>query len=402
MRIVQATGFTRPPHISCPTCQFYTWNMRTMQPVYVGTEPHHPGCQRLPRQRAPLALPPASPRAPAGALGAFVGAARVGTWEDDQKTAYTTGYSQGLVDARLGNPERKDPAGEKGAGVVTDEGTKLAFNSGYAEGYKKGLEAAAPATPPAPPVSGIEKINAWGPYADQREAAIAAMAAVRGTVPGANDNLVDILAAIGLFESDYGLTYSWRMPDGRPSYNWGALHRGSAPCTQEMVFVHNDKNAAGVSSAVQFAAFPNMTAGLSCFLKIWANALIMDAALEGNATNVAAAMYARRYFAGCGRKCDEICCGTNEERILEYARLIQGVATRVAGFAGRGTKVYVGPVPKNWRNLTVALNPSAPYPGDVIDKPLSSTATGGIGLLTGVAIGAGALFFLVKKGKITV
>lgn len=409
MRLLQARGFLAPPRIHCPTCSMYAWDMRIMQPVYAGSEPHHPSC---PKVRGAVEM---VPRGPVTAVGmARVAGARVGTWEDDQKLAYSTGFSQGYVDGKLGKVAAKDPAGEKGAAVVIDTGTQLAFNSGYSAGYTQGSEEFAkdkgstgsPSTPAAPAKpDAVVKVNKWGPFADQKEAVLAAMATVRAVLPAANDNLVDVITGIGLAESEFGLTFPWRLPSGLPSYNWGALHRGGAPCTQEMVFVRNDNDAKGKPQQVQFAAFSSMAAGLSCFLKIWSNNVVQSAASEGNATNVAAAMYARRYFAGCGKKCGTDCCGNNEERILEYARMLQGGAARVASIAGRGTKVYVGDtVPANWRNLTITMNPSAPFPGDDAggEGGVSPVTTGGLGLLVGVGIGAGALFLLAKRGKVTI
>jgi hypothetical protein len=398
-RVVQARGFLSPPRIHCPTCQLYAWDMRVMQPVYVGSEAHHPSCIKV-RGRV---------EAPTVGM-ARVRGARVATWEDDQKLAYNTGYSHGYIDGKSGAASSVDPAGQKGSGVVIDEGTKLAFDSGYYSGYKAGSEKTpSTSTPPVDTASptnldAFVKANKWGPFAGQKEAVLWAMGVVRSAVPGANDNFVDIATGIGLAESEFGLTFPWRLPNGMPSYNWGALHRGSAPCTQGMVFTRGDKNAKGDVVQAQFAAFPSMAQGFACFLKIWNNSDVENAANDGNATYVAAAMYARRYFEGCGKKCGEKCCGNNEERILEYGRMLQGAAARVAGIAGRATKVFVGEVPKSWRNLTVALNPSAPYPGDAAggDNDISATSAGGIGLLVGMGIGAGALFLLAKRGKISI
>ncbi len=225
----------------------------------------------------------------------------------------------------------------------------------------------------------IEKAAYWGPYGSKEGAIKAAREAILSVVPTANDNQIDIVAAIGLMENQYGVTPSWRLPDGTPTYNWGALRAQAG----DERFYHGDHDAEGNAGQYAFAVFPSMSAGLARFLSIFGTEALAAAA-GGDATRVAAVMYRRGYFTGIA--------GTNEERILAYAKAVESTARVIAGTFGRGSKVLLGEVPVDWR-----VGGKASYPGD--KKPLSATAiAGGVGLLAGLAAGAGAVwYFFLRK-----
>ena len=230
----------------------------------------------------------------------------------------------------------------------------------------------------------IAKLNEWGPYASKNEAIEAARKTILEVVPTATDPQVDIWAAIGLFESNYGLTPSWRLPppSGEPSYNWGGLRAG--PGDEKLV--HGDHDAQGKPGEFYFAVFPTMAAGFRRFLSTLGNEAAMASA-SGDATRVAAIMYRNHYYSHVE--------GTNEERILAYAKMIEAQARLVAANAGRGTKVFLGPVPADWR---AGAKPGSVYPGDA--KGLSgSVIAGGAGLLVGLAAGAGAVWYFFLRGK---
>jgi hypothetical protein len=71
-------------------------------------------------------------------------------WDNaEEKLAYNTGYSHGVFDGKKGVPKSPDPAGQKGAGVVIDQGTRIAFNKGYSSGYLSTYEGK-PSPAPSP------------------------------------------------------------------------------------------------------------------------------------------------------------------------------------------------------------------------------------------------------------
>lgn len=227
----------------------------------------------------------------------------------------------------------------------------------------------------------IATLGTWGPYGDNEGDAVrAAVEQIKALVPGVTDNQIDIIAAIGWFESGFGLTPTWRLPSGLPSYNWGGVR--ARP--EDDKIPHGDKDAQGADIRPYFAAFTSMVAGLQRFLTVWGDEAF-KAAADGDATRVAAIMYRRGYFSNTS--------GSNEERILGYARMIDGRAHKVATYAGRASKVFVGPVPADWR---LGAKPGAVFPGD--SKLTPTMAAAGVGIFLGLAlVGLGVWWFFFRK-----
>src|SRR5574341_833403 len=110
--------------------------------------------------------------------------------------------------------------------------------------------------------------------------------------------------AIGRLESDFGVSGSWRMPGGVPSFNWGALTgKGTAGS-----LTHGDNAADGTPITLDFQAFHTMSEGFDAFRKVWTRGdvagdksiphepTVIDAASRGDALSVARTMYAHRYY----------------------------------------------------------------------------------------------------------
>lgn len=139
-----------------------------------------------------------------------------------------------------------------------------------------------------------------------------------------NESQEEIIAAIGKFESNYGLTGQF-APTGQPSYNWGAI-TGTGPTGLAVTLNDRDKNGKIIVS--QFRAYDDAKAGLLDFLKVWAHpgttqetAILSDSG-DGNALAVARRMYANGYYTGTA--------GTDEQRIQAYANAIAGAAKAYA------------------------------------------------------------------------
>jgi len=156
-------------------------------------------------------------------------------------------------------------------------------------------------------------------------------AAVRSVTPSMNDAERQIVLAIGLLESGFGVSGRWLKPDGEPSYNWGAV---VGKGTDGSVFP-GDKDASGTPTSPPFKAFNTMAEGYKSFYGTFAKTDTNAAAMKGDALGTARAMYGHHYFTGTK--------GTDEERIRLYAGAIVGAARQVA--AALGETLHVDEVP---------------------------------------------------------
>lgn len=154
---------------------------------------------------------------------------------------------------------------------------------------------------------------------------------VDSVLPGLPKPIRQIVLAIGWLESRYGLTSDWQLPNGSPSYNWGALvYTGASPGRLD----HGDKKADGTGTVYSFAAYNSAADGFRAFLATWKRADTFAAASAGNATATAAAMYGHGYFTGAG--------GTANDRIAAYAKAILSSAELVANTLGEPIAVTLG------------------------------------------------------------
>ncbi len=157
-----------------------------------------------------------------------------------------------------------------------------------------------------------------GATTSQIKMADATVHEVLGNVPA---SLRQIVLAIGLFETGYGLTGSWIMEDGTPSYNWGGLvGKGTAGS-----ITHGDRDKDGNSYTTPFQAHKSMADGLRSFMRTFTSYNALGPAEQGNVRGTAEAMYGkpgRRYFTGIR--------GSDSDRIEAYANAIMSSATQIA------------------------------------------------------------------------
>jgi hypothetical protein len=144
------------------------------------------------------------------------------------------------------------------------------------------------------------------------------------------DNAKQIFASIGYFESRYGLADNFLMPDGSPSFNWGALV-GKGPAGS---VITNDHDKAGnLVKGVPFMAFFDAPSGLRKFLEVLIHpgtGQELPAIAEANAGDaraLATRMYKNGYYGGFG--------STDQERIDGYVSAIVGNARDYAKAIGQ-------------------------------------------------------------------
>lgn len=161
--------------------------------------------------------------------------------------------------------------------------------------------------------------SGWGPYASEADAVNQSADVIDRVKPDWSDEQKQVALAIGWAESRFGVTKDWLMPDGTPSWNWGATVAKGTRGT----ISHGDHTADAKPTTYQFAAFNTPEEGF----KFWADRFpkaALEAAKEGNARGVSEGMYAACWFSGtCPPSCSDAA------RIDAYAKVIVGAAAHV-------------------------------------------------------------------------
>lgn len=152
--------------------------------------------------------------------------------------------------------------------------------------------------------------------------------------PGYNRAQRHAALAVANLESGFGVSGSWILEDGTPSYNSGAItcnasRKGTAGC-----FSHGDVTADDKPTTYEFMAFNTMREGLQAFVNTWGREDTLAAASRGDAHGIAAAMYGHGYYTG--RTHD---AATN---IAAYASAILGSARSVADAIGEPMSITAG------------------------------------------------------------
>lgn len=200
--------------------------------------------------------------------------------------------------------------------------------------------------------------------------------------------LAQRLAALAIvrLESDFGVSGSWLMIDGSPSYNWGAL-TGSGTAGS---ISHGDNAPDGTPVTYNFQAFHNPAEAFDSFRRTWTRGNVSGdkdiphertveaAAARGDAYNVAKTMYAHRYYGGTpsGAGAWHPSMGSDDERRIQtYAKAIVGSAAVIASQLGVKSPLFfeVAP-PKSEFTIGAAIVPAA---------------IGGVLAGAGLALGAG-------------
>ena len=170
--------------------------------------------------------------------------------------------------------------------------------------------------------------------------------------PNLSDSALEILLAQVQGESDFG--YAFKTPDGSPSHNWGAVMR---PGTKGTIPV---KDSVEGKAVTQKAAW-NESAydGAKVFYDVvrgrYSDAL--QKAQNGDLWGYSEGLFKKGYYGGFppghkwGAPADVIPKSPldNWYRILNYAKMIQGGATRIANIIGKPVafQLNIPPKPEN-------------------------------------------------------
>ncbi len=213
----------------------------------------------------------------------------------------------------------------------------------------------------------------------------------------------EIVLAIGLLETGYGVDGSWTFADGTPSYNWGGLvGTGTAG-----PLVHGDHAPDGTPVEYKFQAFHNMDEAFDAFYNVWARGdvggvghpevdhevSVLEAASRGDARAVATTMYAHGYYGGIG--------GSAQDRIDTYAKAIAGASKTVASAIGEPNDVVLSARGETATNQAL-MGPL------VATRARAAAIAGGIGAAAVMAFsvpalpalaGASALYYLLRRSR---
>jgi hypothetical protein len=154
-----------------------------------------------------------------------------------------------------------------------------------------------------------------------------ALQAVNTALPGISRPVRQMVLAIGWFESNYGVTSDWLMPDGSPSNNWGAV----IAVGNQNYIIHGDTDRIGRPATQRFAAFNTPEEGVLNFWRAWAKPDTLAAAQQGSSQGVATAMYRHSYYSGAS--------GDDATRIWGYASAIYNWSANVASALGESLAV---------------------------------------------------------------
>lgn len=147
---------------------------------------------------------------------------------------------------------------------------------------------------------------------------------VRRLEPTWTDNAIVLAISDGWFESYLGGTGSFLLPDGTPSWNWGAVmaRKGMA------FFNHGDHQADGTPFVGGFAVFPSMEEGFRFWRKIMPSQSIA-AMQRGDGYEMARAMFVAGYYSNV----DPDPIGDPRGSTAGDKRRIQGYANKLASVA---------------------------------------------------------------------
>jgi hypothetical protein len=190
-------------------------------------------------------------------------------------------------------------------------------------------------------------VSDWGPYASEHDAVEGSWLMVRAMRPTWTPSAALVATAIGYAESRFGVTPDWQLPDGSPSFNWGATvgagDRGSLE--------HADHDKNGKPVVYKFRAYWTPNDGFDFWARNWP---AVDAAQSGDARAVSRRMYEAHWFTGTK--------GSDADRVEAYAKVIDGAARHV--------QALLGPLAMG-ASVTLAAPSSSP----------ATTTFGGLGVL---------------------
>jgi hypothetical protein len=169
---------------------------------------------------------------------------------------------------------------------------------------------------------------------------------VRRLEPTWTDNAIVLAISDGWFESYLGGTGSFLLPNGTPSWNWGAVmaRKGMA------FFNHADHKPDGKPFTGGFAVFPSMEEGFKFWRKIMP-AQSIAAMQTGDAYEMARAMFVAGYYSNV----DDAPLGDPEgdkRRVQGYANALASTSKVVESELGlpanlvssvKGSHGYVSP-----------------------------------------------------------
>lgn len=169
---------------------------------------------------------------------------------------------------------------------------------------------------------------------------------IRRVEPTWTNNAIVLAISDGWFESYLGGTGSFLLPDGTPSWNWGAVMARKGM----KFFNHADHKADGTPFTGGYAVFPSMEDGFKFWRKIMP-AQSIAAMQKGDAYEMARAMFVAGYYSNV----DAAPLGDPEgdkRRVQGYANALANTSKVVASTLGlpsglvsaaQGSHGYISP-----------------------------------------------------------
>lgn len=178
------------------------------------------------------------------------------------------------------------------------------------------------------------------PAAAQPTLVTMGLAVVRRVAPQWSANAALLAIANGWFESYLGGTGSFLLPDGTPSWNWGAVMARKGM----KFFNHGDHKADGTPFTGGFAVFPSMADGFAFYKKILP-AQSVAAMQTGDAFGMARAMFVAGYYDNVDSEPVGSPRGSTEgdrRRIQGYANALVATAKKIAPMLGMNPNLVTG------------------------------------------------------------
>lgn len=175
----------------------------------------------------------------------------------------------------------------------------------------------------------------FSPHPDEARAGLMHYAydVVRRLEPTWDDNAIVLAISDGWFESYLGGTGSFLLPDGTPSWNWGAcMARKGMP-----FFNHADHKADGTPFTGGFAVFPSMDEGFKFWRKIMPKQAIA-AMQSGDAYEMARTMFVAGYYSNVDKAPIGDPAG-DKRRVQGYANALASTSKLVESTLGLPTNL---------------------------------------------------------------
>lgn len=203
--------------------------------------------------------------------------------------------------------------------------------------------------------------------------------ALNAAFPKLPESTKQIMLGIGWFESGFGTSGKF-APQGRFSYNWGALLAKAG----QPSFISTRSTG---TDSVNYNLYTSAFAGLQDFMGRWGASSkdTLSRAAEGDALGVAEAMFANGFFQQNSGYFQTL-SGTLQSNLYDYAERIRDSASIVTEVMGESLQVQV-------------LPEKTATPPSVIRLPAPADSGGGAGPFLALAAFAGLLWLGTRKPR---